>query len=138
MSKSNIFMNWVDFTFTPPSGPAINIAKVRSCDRIHTDTPVTFKGDDANFVQMIAVPTQEESLEINFGDVRTAAMIPIGVVGSVSITLADVKNGVNVGGGGIVFTLNPCVAIPKSASTLRFMGLNPTDGTVNPLTAAKL
>lgn len=149
MAKTNLFMNWVDFTFTPTAtgGVAIAVAKVSSCKPTRGGTSEKFKGDAAKFYQMIAVPTEERTLEIDFGDVATAATIPIGVPGTVAVKLADVVNGITTAGGGLQYTLTPCVAVSNPTSgdhakyastTLTFEGFDPTGGTVDPLTIAAL
>jgi hypothetical protein len=147
MSASNLFMNWVHFTFTPlPSGTPVVIESITSCKPHRDGAPEKFKAGAARFNQLIVVPTNERMLEIDFGDVATAALVPIGVPGTVTVKLADAANGVAVAGGGLLYTLGPCVAVKNPAAgdhgkyastTLNFEGYN-SDGVTDPMTIAPL
>jgi hypothetical protein len=143
---TNLYINWSNFTFTPAGGVAIAVARVTSCKQDRSAVEEKFKGDNALFWQAVATPTQERSIEVDFGDIVTAQSIPVGVVGAMGITLADAQNGILPGGGGVHYTLTPCVCTGVVAggdhakfggTTVKFTGFNP-DGVTDPLTKTAL
>jgi hypothetical protein len=145
-TATNTFINFRDFVFTPTGGSPITIARITNAAVSRNGNPVMFKGDGSVYAEVCAVPDQDRSIEVDFGDVAKAASVPIGVAGTMTLKLADALNGVTPGGGGIQYTLGPCVAAANPSSgahaqyattKLTFVGFA-TDGATDPLTITPL
>lgn len=151
MPGTNTFINWSGVTATPTpvggtAGTAVPIDHVTGINPDHTGTAEKFKGDAARFWQVIAVPTQERSIDVMTGDVAIALSLTVGAVYTVFAKLGDAINGIQAAGGGISISLINAVLTKRTIKgdhakfgevTLTFEAFGAA-GDTDPLTVATL
>jgi hypothetical protein len=146
MSATNRYINWSGVGFTPTGGSLTSIASVTSVKPSRTGHPEEFKGDAALFVQAIAVPTQHREVDVETADVKAAAGLAIGSVGTLVATLGDFLNGTTAAGGGFTLTVTNAVLVDNpfhgdhaktAMGTLKFKAYAP-NGTTDPFTITAL
>ncbi len=146
MSATNLFIGWSAAVWSPATGSPVTITRVTDVKVNRDASAETFKGDLAKFTQAIAVPMQKRTITVTSADIAALMAIPQGADGGFSVKLADSKNGIAAGGGGVTITLTSCVVMDNTANgqhakfgsaQITFEGYS-ADGSTDPLTVAAL
>jgi hypothetical protein len=146
LTPSKTYMNWDAVGFTATGGSLIPITRVSSIKIDRGGNPEYFKGDMAVYPQVAAVPDRMRSVTVTSGDLAKIVGLVQGAVGVLTFTLPDAINGVAATGGGVVYTLSPCIIATDSgdgthakfaSGSVTFVGYV-LDGTTDPLTSVAL
>jgi hypothetical protein len=139
MPATNLFMSYVDATFTPEGGSAIDLTEITDVNWDLSGDPEEWYADGSNFPKLALTPKNNRRVRLTGGDVRKLLTLPQRTVGTFEVTLMDAVN--RRGTGALNFTLSPCIVtgVPHKGATGKFadgevmlMGYAP-DGETDPL-----
>src|SRR6185312_11837860 len=113
MAASKRFMNWSAVGFTPAGGSLIPIGGVTSVAFDDGGSLARFSGDADRYNSMIVNDFNQPTAKVETADIGAVKAIGTGVVGVLTATHNDAKNG--SGTGAITYTFN-CICAGNNLS----------------------
>jgi hypothetical protein len=142
MAASKRQMNWTGVGFTPTGGSATSYTGVKSVKIDSGGSLAKFAGDGDRYNTTSVNDFNEPTVEVEAADIVALEANPVGIVGTLTATWNDAKNG--TGAGAITFTFsNAQVASINVSGKHRDFGMGSVkfelfapDGVTNPISSS--